>query len=234
MALVTTIGMRFLQVCKIIIENTKSNKNPRKKNGWTPLHIAAKKGHFEILKLIIGQVEDKNPAIHGNNFYGGTPLHFAVSENHLEICKLILGEIKDKNPPDMVGRTPLHNAASSGNYYICKLILENLDRAQFNQEDGINYDKNPKDAGGKTPLHLAAMEGHLKICKLILNEVDVDSDKNPQDNLGRTPFQMATSKKIAVLLYREGGTDADGGIESLFDRFEIDRNELPLVNHFNL
>ena len=230
-----------IEICKIIIENTNGNKNPRKKNGWTPLHIAAKKGHFEILKLIIGQVEDKNPAIstsnsQGNNFYGGTPLHFAVSENHLKICKLILGEVKNKNPPDIVGRTPLHNAASSGNYYICKLILENLDRAQFSRkfEDGINYDKNPKDAGGKTPLHLAAREGHLKICKLILNKVDFDSDKNPRDNLGRTPFQMATSKKIAVLLYREGGTDGDGGIGSLFDRFEIDRNELPLVNHFNL
>ena len=31
-------------------------------DGWTLLHYAAKKGHFKICKLIIENVDDKNPA----------------------------------------------------------------------------------------------------------------------------------------------------------------------------
>ena len=38
------------------------DKNPRTNNGFTPLHNAAGKGHFNIFKLIFDQVEDKNPA----------------------------------------------------------------------------------------------------------------------------------------------------------------------------
>ena len=46
-----------------------------------PLHSAALKGHFEICKLIVDSVEDKNPALSD----GDTPLHFAAEQGHLEL-----------------------------------------------------------------------------------------------------------------------------------------------------
>ena len=46
------------------------DKNPRDNSGLTPLHYAARYGHFKTCKLIIESIEDKNP---GNNF-GTTPL----------------------------------------------------------------------------------------------------------------------------------------------------------------
>ena len=36
------------------------DKNPAANNGWTPLHSAAKNGHYDIYKLIMDKVENKN------------------------------------------------------------------------------------------------------------------------------------------------------------------------------
>ena len=45
---------------KLII-NIVEEKNPANEDGYTPLFIAALMGHFEICKLIIDNMEDKNP-----------------------------------------------------------------------------------------------------------------------------------------------------------------------------
>ena len=75
--------------------------------GWTPLHWAAGKGQFEICKLIIENVLQKNPP----DMNGKTPLHCAASSGHLEICKLIMRNIRDTCPvagllPDYSGYIP--------------------------------------------------------------------------------------------------------------------------------
>ena len=49
----------------------------------TPLHLAAKKGHLEICRLImehddVEEPDDKNPV----NLEGYTPLHYAVQGGH--------------------------------------------------------------------------------------------------------------------------------------------------------
>ena len=48
--------------------------NPKRSDGISPYYFAAEKGHFEICKLIIENVDDKNPA----NSYGFTPLWVAA------------------------------------------------------------------------------------------------------------------------------------------------------------
>jgi ankyrin repeat protein len=94
-------------------------------------HVAARKGHLDICKLITKNVQDKNP---GNND-GRTPFHDAAKEGHLDICKLIIENIKDKNPEGVNGDSPLHLAAEGGcwgHLNICKLIIANV------------QDKNPR------------------------------------------------------------------------------------------
>ena len=68
--------------------------------------------HFdmEICKLIIENVDDKNPADRN----GMTPLHRAAEYGHLDICKLIIQNVEDKNPPSNDRSTPLHWAAENG------------------------------------------------------------------------------------------------------------------------
>ena len=70
-------------------------KNPTDMMGGTPLHEAADNGHLEIVKLIMGHVKNKNPAM---KYYGTTPLHYAAEKGHLEICRLIIQNVENKNP----------------------------------------------------------------------------------------------------------------------------------------
>ena len=73
-------------------------------------------GNLDVCRLIIENVEDKNPA----DVRGDTPLHEATIFLHLDVCRLIVKNVKDKNPPNHVGKTP--------KYYIkefeCKELIE--------------------------------------------------------------------------------------------------------------
>ena len=75
-----------------------------------PLHIAANYGHFDICKLIVDNVDDKNPA----ELNGNTPLHIAAHNGYFEICQLIIGNVNDKNPANKQGVTPSQLAANNG------------------------------------------------------------------------------------------------------------------------
>ena len=60
------------------------NKNPAKNNGWTPLHFAARNGHLEACRAIMGKTVDKNPKAND----GLTPKDVARNNGHLVIVKL--------------------------------------------------------------------------------------------------------------------------------------------------
>ena len=156
---------------------------------------AARCGYLEVCKLIIDQMDDKNPKM---GEFMNTPLHEAALNGHLHICKLIVDNIYDKSPRNIYqGRTPIHKAAARGHLEVCILLLNNLE---------FNVDKNSKDTYGTTPLHLAARNGHLEICKL----VRYVEDKNPRDYAGNTPLHLAAidgHSAVYKLLVDNGGND---------------------------
>ena len=146
------------------------------KNGGTPLHKAAKEGKFLECKLIMDNVEDKNP----KNNTGWTPYHSAAWKGHLSVCQLIINNVEDKNPKDKNGDTPLHQAACRGHFEIFKLIFENVE------------DKSPQTGAWNTPLHFAAMNGHLEICKYIISKVeDIYLAINSRNANDMTPLKLA-------------------------------------------
>ena len=83
--------------------DTLSNQNPKCDFDSTPLHLAAAKGHFEVCKMIIENVDKKDL----KTFHRFTPLHVAALMGHLEIYELILSNIEEKSPIDINGNTPL-------------------------------------------------------------------------------------------------------------------------------
>ena len=95
------------------------DKNPSNVWGFTPLHIAARKGHYSVCQAIINQVEVKNPA---NVHTGYTPLHWAAQNGHLEICELIVANVSDINPVNIFGDTPIDIAKHSGYINILQLL----------------------------------------------------------------------------------------------------------------
>jgi len=90
-----------LEIFKLIFDNVE-DKEPKDKEGRTPLHHAAKYGNLEVCKLIMGEIEDKNPT----DTAGWTPLHCAAQNGHEEIYNLIASQVVDKNPRACDGTTP--------------------------------------------------------------------------------------------------------------------------------
>ena len=123
-----------------LIMNEIEDKNPKDKEGITPLHNAVELGNFEVSKLIVESVDEKNPATIQNRI---TPLHLAARFGHPDIFRLIFEKVEEKNPPDSQGNTPLHCAAGSNRVQICHLILAHVD------------DKHPVNQLGQTPLDWA-------------------------------------------------------------------------------
>ena len=70
----------FLDGYKLVSEMA-GNRNPSNSAGISPLKLAAKVGHLEIVKYIIedagGNPENLNP----KDYFGETPLHYAVEIN---------------------------------------------------------------------------------------------------------------------------------------------------------
>ena len=142
----------------------------RKKQQWSPLHIAAAQGHLEFCKYIIEKTNNPNPKKRS----GLTAFHMAASSGCRDICELIIDNLEDKNPADKKGMTPFHSAAENGHFDVCKLIIQNIDN------------KNPAALDGCTPLHLATKHGHLEIVRLI---VKTGVDKSPHFK-GKTPLDL--------------------------------------------
>ena len=117
---------------------------------------AAKEVKLSACRLIIENVQDKNPA----DVDGQTPLHEFAAGGHLELCRLIIKNLQNcKNPANKNRQTPLHFAAREGHLKVCRLIMENVE------------DKNPADRRGQTPLHEFAARGHLELCRLIFDHL---------------------------------------------------------------
>ena len=62
-----------------------NNKNPRKNDGGTPLHIAAYYGKMEICRLICQNIVDTNPM----DDVGNTPISNASAMGHFEIVSFL-------------------------------------------------------------------------------------------------------------------------------------------------
>ncbi len=135
--------------------------NVRNKNGFTPLWKASKKGHTEIVKLLLKAEADVN----ARNKYG-TPLLVATYKGHTEIVKLLLTAGADVNAADKWGDTPLYTATYKGHTEIVKLLLT------------AGADVNAADQWGDTPLLFASQKGYTEIVKLLLT-AGADANVNP-------------------------------------------------------
>ena len=63
-----------------------SHDKARSDTGTTPLHLAAKNGHLEVVRLLIEAGVDINKARTND---GATPLHIATQKGHVEVVSLL-------------------------------------------------------------------------------------------------------------------------------------------------
>ena len=134
------------------------------KKGITPLEWAARKGHQDVVKVLLDNNADVNASRHTD---GATALYVAAQNGHGEVVKLLIDKSADVNASRHTddGSTALYVAAQNGHGEVVKLLLDN------------NADVNASCTDdGSTALYAAAQKGHAEVVKLLLdNNAEVNS-----------------------------------------------------------
>ena len=96
-------------------------------NGWTPVYIAAEKGHPEVVKVLASTTENPNsPAANGI-----TPIYIAAIMGHTEVVKILALITENPNAPVVNGFTPIYVAAQKGHSEIVKFLAFFLKEEKF-------------------------------------------------------------------------------------------------------
>lgn len=201
--------------------------------GTSPLHNAAKSGHWHIARLLLEK--NASPRIEDGN--RATPLRLAVRAGHHDIVRLLLecdpptSEIKEKETYRL-----LRIAAALGHTEIVQLFLD-CDTPTL----GNN--------GDETALHLAAAKGHPDVCELLLNHdkaltrtlwermTGPSLEVFSKDYVGNTPFAYAVEKgherNVEVFLrsYPELSKACDRHKQPLFHRV-VSEGKIEMVRIF--
>jgi cytohesin len=173
--------------------------------GSTPLNEAARKGHRELVALLLANGAD--PKRRDNS--GASPIENAARGRHAEalellivaagpaaaeisalltesaikgqtdIADLLIAKGANVDARDKSGATPLHQAALKGNLAFATLLLQH------------GADVNARDGDGATPLHNAALSGRRELAALLL---DKGADREARDSeSGATPLYLAAA-----------------------------------------
>ena len=188
--------------------STSETLEEKPKKGITALEWAARRGHREVVKVLIDNkvhVNVRRPTD------GSTPLYIAAQEGHTEVVKLLLINNANVNASrHTYGFTPLHVAALGGHTEVVKLLLIN------------NADVNASThTDGSTPLCDAALGGHTEVVKLLLiNNADVNASCTDD---GSTPLYVAAqeghTEVVKLLLCNNANVNArstDDGATPLY------------------
>ncbi|GAU14605.1 hypothetical protein TSUD_96690 [Trifolium subterraneum] len=149
------------------------------RNGFDALHIAAKQGDLDIVKILMEAHPELSMTVDPSNT---TALHTAATQGHTEIVKFLLeagsslATIARSN-----GKTALHSAARNGHLEVLKAILE--------KEPGV---VTRTDKKGQTALHMAVKGQSLVVVEELIKADP--STINLVDNKGNTALHIATRK----------------------------------------
>lgn len=176
----------FQEIVPVLLEYG-ADANMKNVKGLVPLHYATKKGHSEVVDLLL-QYTDEN----SQNNKGKTPLHYAASKGHIGVARLLIEYGADVNKKDTFGWTPLRAAVNNRHEAIVRLLLENNAYANVQSEDGYS------------PLHVAADGNDKTIVYLLLNS---GADVTLEAHDGETPLFFAARNghvEVASILLQHG------------------------------
>ncbi|KAK2716435.1 hypothetical protein QYM36_010851 [Artemia franciscana] len=171
--------------CAVMLLKSGADPNVKNAFGLTPLHVAAKYGNLETVKLLLDDGAD--PTVQDS--LGETPLHHAAENSHLlivtQLCThaTILGHSNLINMQSSSGETVLHSAAknSKSDVNLIMVLLKNGANAAL-----FTHSEN------ETVLHYCAKAGHAKMMEVIFSEGNnFQQVINIQDRCGRSPLLLA-------------------------------------------
>lgn len=174
-------------------------------SGETPLHVATRSGHTEIVRLLLERCAPA--ATSSSNRKGISPLHYACEEGFHEIVRLLLDYSADLSSTDLYGRTALWFACNNGHTESVRVLLEHaanvsntsttnylpFKRLLLNSVAGPVVDSNIE----WSPTHEAAYHGYFDVLKLLL---DNRADLRLANDYSQTTLHVAAQQDIPELI----------------------------------
>jgi ankyrin repeat protein len=152
---------------------------PESKEKMTPLHIATKAGHTEVVRVLL---EQESIDINAYSAKCITPLMHAFVSRNVAVAEQLLDHPKidvHKSTPSRV--SPLYLAASQGYPEMVALMLKTKEKTKLDvNEDGI----------GESPLYAAVAKKYLDIVQLFLDCPEINPNQ-PDSTMGMTPLFAA-------------------------------------------
>jgi ankyrin repeat protein len=146
----------------------------------TPLHIASRNGHVEVLKVLLKGGADVNY----RGPYGQSALHLACANGHAEATDILAEEAGvDLDARDEDNFTPLYEACLWGNFMSVKVLVAHGADTSL----GTSIEQ---DSSGWTPLIVSSEEGYLRCLQILL---EAGADPNLPGPHG-TPLHYAVSE----------------------------------------
>ena len=200
----------LLKLDSIIASGGEPLLNLRDNDGATPLHVAARAGHWELVKLLI----EKNCDLSSKDRNDEGALMLAVKHEQADVVDVLLKKMNSNggggggdvvsNERNSMGINPLHWAAAHGNY----ALVVKLVQVGFAEPEDC-------DKLGMTALHYAALMGHENVAEYLLEQSLDLVDK--ADIAGDTPLHCAAA----------GGRV--GIVKLLLDKFFVQPGEDPIL-----
>ena len=173
-----------------------------RRNGATPLHIAAVANASEVVGVLLEGGADPDVA----DATSATPLHYAAAGHSGPAAAVLAARGADVSAATAKGVTPLHAAARRDAVPVVRVLLEH------------GADVGAQDIGGDTPLHRAASGDAASSAALLL---DRGADTAARANDGVPPLHVAALKnagRVAQVLLDHGadvGARVNDGVTPL-------------------
>ncbi|GAB1317952.1 hypothetical protein MFIFM68171_08162 [Madurella fahalii] len=215
------LGAQFkhLKLVEDILTRSLVPVNAPDKQGWTPLHTAARYGDDEIIKTLL----DWEAAALSKTVDGLTALHLAARHGHAGACTVLgnkcedLLRIKTKDgdipvflaakeghtdavyallrfAPETGREGLLHLAVESGSQELLEIVLD------------TKPDLDWVDSDGDTAVHLAVSGGHISMMQS-LHKAGANMTK--KDGKGKTPLFRAVEEENVAMVKALSDLDAD-------------------------
>uniref|UniRef100_A0A8C0YQN7 Transient receptor potential cation channel, subfamily A, member 1b n=1 Tax=Cyprinus carpio carpio TaxID=630221 RepID=A0A8C0YQN7_CYPCA len=122
-----------INTCKRLLETLTDSKmlNDWDEKGLTPLHLASRAGHTQVVELLL-----RSGALFQSDYKGWSCLHHAVAEGYTQTIKILLSaNVKLLDETNEDGNTALHIAAQVGHVGAVLLLLERGAEITLNNAD---------------------------------------------------------------------------------------------------